>query len=414
MVEIIACAAGRASRSVRFVPGLAYTGKARRPRIDGGISMTFRLLFLLVRGALVTLSLTLAPFPALAQDPAGKAAAPTTATGNAQTIKQTFSVLEVAVFEAKQDSRFPAEYIAPLQTEIQKELVSAKVFPEVRLGGSKATGSSPLNPESRVLRLTGTITNYNPGSRAQRYLIGYGAGSAEIDSRVSFVDAFSGQVLMTQDLRAMLSGGLFGGKSEDALKDYARQVANKVKLMQQMRVPAPGETIAPMTTTATPSGSEKPTQLTLPITDKDWTGCEQKLNQYASDGYRLNGLTITGPHSAEAALIRADATDPAFQYKLLHNLMANSLGKDINKLAVEGFRVSPQTLVVISMRPTVLVEKPSPAFTESYAYIVKETMRISSGEKNVEEVQKQGYNLIGETEHGTKHLLLFERVTQAK
>jgi hypothetical protein len=29
----------------------------------------------------------------------------------------------------------------------------------------------------------------------------------------------------------------------------------------------------------------------------------------------------------------------------------------------------------------------------------------------VQKVQQQGYTLIGETEHGTAHLLLFEKVT---
>ena len=58
---------------------------------------------------------------------------------------------------------------------------------------------------------------------------------------MSFVDATTGQTLMSQDLRAVLAGGFFGRKSEDAVKDYARQVVNKAKLMLNMRVPGPGK-----------------------------------------------------------------------------------------------------------------------------------------------------------------------------
>jgi len=46
---------------------------------------------------------------------------------------------------------------------------------------------------------------------------------------------------MSEDLRALLTGGAFGGKSEDAVKDYARQVVIKVRLMQNLRLPEPGE-----------------------------------------------------------------------------------------------------------------------------------------------------------------------------
>jgi hypothetical protein len=57
----------------------------------------------------------------------------------------------------------------------------------------------------------------------------------------------------------------------------------------------------------------------------------------------------------------------------------------------------------------VIVEKATPAFKLRYQYILKETARISSGEREVEKVQEQGYTLIGETEHETAHPLLFEQ-----
>jgi hypothetical protein len=129
----------------------------------------------------------------------------------------------------------------------------------------------------------------------------------------------------------------------------------------------------------------------------------------AADGYRLAGATITGMSTAEASFLHTEATAAAFQYNLLHTILSTSLQKDINKLAAQGFRVSPGTMLVLQAYPTVIVEKAKPAYKLRYQYIIKETVRISSGAREVEKVQEQGYTLIGETEHGTAHLLLFEQ-----
>jgi hypothetical protein len=59
----------------------------------------------------------------------------------------------------------------------------------------------------------------------------------------------------------------------------------------------------------------------------------------------------------------------------------------------------------------ILVEKATPPFKSRYPYIIKETVLVSSGEKEVKKVQGQGYTPIGETEHGTAHLLLFEKAS---
>jgi len=150
---------------------------------------------------------------------------------------------------------------------------------------------------------------------------------------------------------------------------------------------------------------------TVVITQKDWPGSQTKLEQEAADGYRLTGVTISGMSTADASFLRTDATAAAFQYKLLHTILSSSLQKDINELAAEGFRVSPGTLVVLQANPTVIVEAATPPFKSRYQYIIKETVLVSSAEKEVEKVQGQGYTLIGETEHGTAHLLLFEKAS---
>jgi len=356
---------------------------------------------------LVSFLLVHAPGGSFLQESGKTTATATASQMTARTVKDSFDTIEIDLFENQKDSQFPPEYLDPLQKEIAKQLAKAKAFREVVMAGQ-----APTTPNARVLRLTGLITNYKPGSRAERYLGLGGVGAAEIDSKVSFVDSSSGQVLMSQDLRALLTGGTFGGKSEDAVKDYARQIVIKVKLMQNLRLPEPGEARAPIVAiTDSQVPSPAPLETTVPLNDKDWVGSEQKLNQKAQDGYRLTGITITGTHTAQAAMVRMNALADTFEYKLLRTLLSKNLQKDISKLAAEGFRVSPDTLVVVGNNPVVVMEKSTPAFKSNYAYILKETMLVSSGQKDAQKIQAEGYTLIGETEHGGMHILLFEKLS---
>jgi hypothetical protein len=340
-----------------------------------------------------------------AQETAKPAATPAPAQTPPRTVKETYNAIQVDPFDIQKDVNFPAEYLAALQTEITKQLVNAKIFAEV-----VPAGQTPSLPNPHLLRLTGLITNFDPGSRAKRYFGGSGAGATEIDSKVSFLDAATSQPLMSQDLRAILSSGFFGGKSEDAVKDYARQVVNKARLMLNMRLSAPGTVPSPIVAQVDGSvPSSAPAKHTVSLSEKNWPGSQQKLNQEAADGYRLIGLTITGKSTADAEFVRTDAIADAFRYRLLHTLLSSSLQKDINKLAQEGFRVSPGTLVILGTSPIVVVEKSSPPFKLHYQYIIKETVLVSSAQKDTEKIQSQGYTLIGETEHGTNHILLFEK-----
>jgi hypothetical protein len=265
-----------------------------------------------------------------------------------------------------------------------------------------------------VLHLAGLITNYNPGNRAQRYFGGFGAGAAEIDSKIDFLDGATDQPVLSGGLRAVLAGGFLGGKAEGALKDYARQVVNKARLMEHMRLPAPGSAPnSPMTQSAGSEAQQASARHNITISQKDWPGSQQKLDQEAAQGYRVVSVTISGKYTADVELERADAIADQYQYRLLHPLMSTSLQKDINKATAEGYRVTPNSLVVLATSLTLIMEKSSPPFPEQYQYAVKETVLVSSGQKDTEKLQNQGFTLIGESEHGTNHVLLFEKTGRA-
>jgi len=338
---------------------------------------------------------------------AGKPASDTSAASPAaQTVKDVYSVVQIDEFQIQKGVEFPPVYLDALQKEIVKQLTSAKLFAEVVSGGQK-----PANPQSRVLRLTGLITNYNPGNRAARYFGGHGAGAAEIDSKLSFLDRVTEQPILSEELRAMLTGGFFGGKSEGALTDYARQVVNKAKLMIHMRLPALGAAPNAAAAEIGSAGSmTPPVRHTVSLTSKDWPGSQSKLEAEAAEGYRVVSVTITGMNTADVELVRVDAIADQYQYRLLHPAMSTNLQKDMRKAAAEGYRAIPHSLVILGNSLTMIMEKSSPPFKDHYQYAVKETVMVSSGQKNTEQLQNEGYALIGELEHGGAHLLLFEKI----
>jgi len=116
-------------------------------------------------------------------------------------VKEKYRLIQIDNFAVKEGVEFPAGYITKAQQEIEKQLTSAKIFDEIRHSGEQAA-----QPGRAVMRLSGAIHNYTLGSRAKRYLAGFGPGASEVDLRLVFQDAVSGQVLRTAELR----GGAYG------------------------------------------------------------------------------------------------------------------------------------------------------------------------------------------------------------
>ena len=81
--------------------------------------------------------------------------------------------------------------------------------------------------------MRGSVLDLSPGSRAKRYLAGYGAGAAGTKLNGEIVDAASGQVLVrfTQERR---SGGTFkfgGGNDMDVMRDSIHAVGQDIAHM---------------------------------------------------------------------------------------------------------------------------------------------------------------------------------------
>ena len=70
--------------------------------------------------------------------------------------------------------------------------------------------------ERGVLVVHGNLTSYEKGSRARRYLIGFGAGNAYTTVECTFVYKVTGDQIAKATFDGELSMGLFGGSSDEA------------------------------------------------------------------------------------------------------------------------------------------------------------------------------------------------------
>jgi len=135
-----------------------------------------------------------------------------------------FAVTDAEVKD-EEDKRLAAAMPSILQSELVRHLRVTGLFGKV-----VNLGETEFSPGSeRALRLEGTISRLAPGSRALRYFVGFGAGRSKAQAEMRFVDAQSGQVVMVTADRRVAAYGVFGGDSEDHLKesfgDMARDLA---------------------------------------------------------------------------------------------------------------------------------------------------------------------------------------------
>ena len=352
-----------------------------------------------------------------------------TARPEEETVKDKYHAIEVAPVEVQPGVQFPAEYLQKMQDETIKQFKESKKFTDVL-----APGEKPADAASPVLRLTGTITHYKPGSRAKRYLIGYGAGSTEIYAHLVFQDRATGETVIAQEVKAVLVGGLAGGKSSAVVRDFARRVVTSSKLILEKRLPAapevpasatqgsaasqpatPETAVSPAPAIAAPATMAAETRETsadrriITILSGKFEYAEQELGGAAASGYRVAGFVVKGQKSVEVTMERIATTGGTYQYRLLHVKWMPTLQKEMNRHAADGFRLCPHTLAQVrGASAMVIMEKPPAALDRQYDYRVHTTMRVSSAQKDIQKDQSEGF-VLAETTEGGAHIVVLER-----
>jgi hypothetical protein len=170
--------------------------------------------------ALLSLSSLAATLPPTPLAPSAKQQAQS-GQGQAQKVeKNKYQQIEITGFEVKQGVEFPPDYLADLTNELVTQMKETEKFREVSRAGEAPAGSDAL-----ALRLSGTVTEFKAGSRAVRYLVGFGAGRTKVKARVKFTDRATGAVLYEGDVDGKVIMGVFGGDSRGATRGLAKEVA---------------------------------------------------------------------------------------------------------------------------------------------------------------------------------------------
>jgi Domain of unknown function (DUF4410) len=336
--------------------------------------------------------------------------------GAAETaVKDKYPAVQVDRFEIKEGVQFPVDYLLTLQEEIIKQLQESKQFQEVL-----RPGENPTDSATEVLRLTGTINHFRPGSRAKRYVVGFGAGSTEIYAHLTFVDRATGQTVLTQEVRGQMAGGFIGGESLNVTRDFAKKVVNSIKLVRETHLPAAGEVASNAAGEATrvdAAAAPEPNvdRHTVTISSADFDAGEKKLKEDGAAGYRLVEFAATGPKTAEAVLQKSGAPGEVFEYRLVRARLPGTLQKNLNKSAEESFHLCPHTLNLFGGMMTVVAEKGPASAKLRHEYRVHQAMRLSSAQKNVAKDQSEGF-VLAETfeQSGGVHLIIMEKRFQGE
>jgi Domain of unknown function (DUF4410) len=352
----------------------------------------------------LTIAVTAFLFVQDVKNSASTAAAPNpNASSDPGLVRQKYHVIQVDEFAVKQGVDFPPEYLKKTQQQLVKQLSDGKVLDEV-----VSAGQQPRQAGVPVIRLSGTIHNYTPGSRAKRYIGGFGLGAAEVDAHIAFLDAAGGQQLHADEFRAVFTGGVFGGSDDKIAEELARRVVLQTRFMLDRRIPLV-ETGSTTSAGETPSSSAD--RHTITMNAKKWSEGDQKLEQEAAGGSRVVDFSWTGQTTADLALERRAAPSDVYQYRWVHVRLYTNLQKEVSKAAADGFHALPQTLGALGPYLTVLMEKAPGPSTIQYQYAVTEPLSLSHAQKDTATRQQEGYALLDATEFGA-HILLFEKTSQ--
>jgi len=138
--------------------------------------------------------------------------------------KNRYQCIEVTRFDVKQGVDFPLDWSITMTEEMITQLKETAKFKDIC-----REGETPVDPNAPALKLVGTVIEYKKGSRAARYLVGFGAGSTVIKAHIKIMDRATGEVLFEDDVDGKVVMGAIGGESVGATRGLAKEIAGKTK-----------------------------------------------------------------------------------------------------------------------------------------------------------------------------------------
>jgi hypothetical protein len=127
---------------------------------------------------------------------------------------------------------FAEAQVPVLQAEIIVQLVQKSPFEEIIDRTDAPAPRSGIRFQARdgkpALLLTGTITDFEPGSQAARLLVGMGAGAAKLKMHFSFADAATGKEILFTDHEHKYWFGTLGGSKKTAISRTAEEMVKSL------------------------------------------------------------------------------------------------------------------------------------------------------------------------------------------
>lgn len=142
-----------------------------------------------------------------------------------------------AVFEKKEID--PEEMAVYFKSKLTEELKKLGIFKVV---ADENSPSANTLPRDKLLVMKIVFTEMDPGSRALRYMVGFGAGATKVQVDSEVKNCLTAEVYCRASQRRVGFMGAFGGSSKgfihDSLEGMAKDIASFVKRV------ASGEKIA--------------------------------------------------------------------------------------------------------------------------------------------------------------------------
>jgi hypothetical protein len=140
-----------------------------------------------------------------------------------KTADKKYEYVQVNRFDVQQGVDLPPDYQLTIVEDLNKQLGKIKGMKQVLREGEALPEGHP------VLVVTGTVTKYKKGNQAERYLVGFGAGSTVIDAHIKCFDAATKELLFEHDVDGKVVIGIMGGKSEGANNGLAKEITKDIR-----------------------------------------------------------------------------------------------------------------------------------------------------------------------------------------
>jgi len=142
-----------------------------------------------------------------------------------------YDTLEIANFLVKSEDPLKPEHLYPFFQDLAKGLEKRTEFRRfvtiyTRPISEKWVESD--DSEGSTLVLSGVITEYQAGSRAKRYLVGFGAGKTRAYCLFRLVDKDTGEVVFERMENGSISGGVFGGTDSGAMEELGDDIGKAI------------------------------------------------------------------------------------------------------------------------------------------------------------------------------------------